>query len=61
MDLYPSPFQKSKMSLKELAKQAVFILFLIFLTMSFAAIFAIILVPICIAKLLKKLGKFCMT
>jgi len=61
MDLYPSPFQKSDKSLKTLAKQAIFVVFLGILTMSFAAIFAIILIPIGIAQLLKKLGKFCMT
>ncbi len=57
MEPYLSPFQKSDKSLKMLAKQGIFVLFLTILIMSYALIFAIILIPIGIVQLLKKSGK----
>ena len=57
MEPYLSPFQKNDKSLRMLAKQGIFALFLTILIMSYALIFAIILIPIGIVQLLKKSGK----
>ena len=58
MDLYPSPFQKSKMSLIRLARLIALIAFFIFWIASFAIISSMILIPIGMARLLKKLDRF---
>lgn len=58
MELYPSPFQKNDRSLKMLVKQAIFAVFLGILMTSYVLILSIILIPIGMGQLLKKLDKF---